>query len=120
MSPILIVSAAAGVVATAANAVATAQVLAANEKKRIDANPPCCPGVIRRRYRFSAKPMPVQAAEPSGSVNSARDDARSPLQLVQGDRQVAHALAGGMIDRIGDCRRNADDPDLAKPLDAER
>src|SRR5580704_2372628 len=41
-------------------------------------------------------------------------------QLVDGDRQVAHALAGGVEDRIGDRRRRADDADFAHALDAER
>jgi hypothetical protein len=44
----------------------------------------------------------------------------SPLQLVQRDRQVAHALAGGVIDRVGDRRRDPDDADLANALDSER
>ena len=43
-----------------------------------------------------------------------------PLQFVQRDRQVAHALAGRVIDRIGDRRRDPDDADLADALDAER
>ena len=36
------------------------------------------------------------------------------------DRQIAHALAGGVIDRIRDRRRGADDADLADAFDAER
>src|SRR5262245_48942665 len=39
--------------------------------------------------------------------------------LIQRDRQVAYALAGRMIDRVGDGRRYADDADLADALDAE-
>src|SRR5689334_17499094 len=35
----------------------------------------------------------------------------SPLQFIERDRQVAHALAGRMVD--------ADDAELAQPLDAE-
>ena len=38
---------------------------------------------------------------------------------IQRDRQVAHALAGGVMDRVGDGGGNADDADLAHPLDAE-
>jgi hypothetical protein len=29
---------------------------------------------------------------------------RSPLQFIERDRQVAHALAGGVMDRVGDRR----------------
>ena len=42
------------------------------------------------------------------------------VQLIQRDRKVAHARSGRMIDRVGNCRGDANDPDLAKPLDAER
>ena len=42
------------------------------------------------------------------------------VQLIQRDREVAHARSGRMIDRVGNRRGDADDPDLAKPLDAER
>ena len=43
-----------------------------------------------------------------------------PLQFIERDRQIAHPLAGGVIDGIGDCRGDADDADLADALDAER
>src|SRR5262249_11861702 len=42
---------------------------------------------------------------------------RSPAQLVQGNRQIAHALAGGVIDCVGDRRRNPDNADFAYTLD---
>jgi hypothetical protein len=38
---------------------------------------------------------------------------RSPFQFIERDREVAHALAGGVINRVRDCRRDANDPDLA-------
>src|SRR5436190_24317467 len=46
--------------------------------------------------------------------------AKSPLQLVEGDRQVAHAFSGRVIDRVGYRRRDTDDSDLADAFDAER
>jgi len=42
-----------------------------------------------------------------------------PLQFIQRDRQVPHALPGCVIDRVGDRRRDADDANLAQSLDAE-
>ncbi len=42
----------------------------------------------------------------------------SRQQLIQGDRQIADADAGGMIDGVGDGRGGADDPDLANALHA--
>src|SRR5437016_490313 len=41
------------------------------------------------------------------------------LQLVQRDRQVAHAFTGRMVDRVCYGRRNPDDADLTEPLDAQ-
>src|SRR3981081_4716196 len=49
-----------------------------------------------------------------------RVSSSSPHQLVDGDRQGAHALAGGVKDRVGDGRGGAHDADLADALDAER
>ena len=43
-----------------------------------------------------------------------------PQQLVQRDRQIAHTLASGMIDRIRDRRRGTDDADFADAFDTER
>src|SRR5204862_5113298 len=43
----------------------------------------------------------------------------SPLQFIERDRQVAYTLAGRVIDRVGDRRGDADDANLAQPLDAE-
>jgi hypothetical protein len=43
-----------------------------------------------------------------------------PHQLVERDGQIAHALAGGVIVRIGDRGRGADNADLADAFDAER
>src|SRR6266478_9371679 len=40
----------------------------------------------------------------------------SRQQLIQGDRQVADADAGGMIDSIGNRSGGADDPDFANPF----
>jgi hypothetical protein len=40
-------------------------------------------------------------------------------QLVEGDRQVADALAGRVKNGVGDCRRDADDAHLAQAFDAE-
>ena len=45
-----------------------------------------------------------------------RSSPHSPPQFVERDRQIAHALAGRVIDRVGDRRRHADDADLAQPL----
>jgi len=45
---------------------------------------------------------------------------RSPPQLLERDREVAHAFAGRVIDRVGDRRRNTDDADLHQALDAQR
>ena len=41
-------------------------------------------------------------------------------QLIQRDRQIAHAFSGRVIDRIRDRRGRADEADLAHALDAER
>src|SRR5262249_61153835 len=41
-------------------------------------------------------------------------------QLVGGDRQITHALAGGMIDRVRDRGGGADNADLTDTLDTER
>src|SRR5262245_8768575 len=43
-----------------------------------------------------------------------------PHQLVERDRQIAHAFAGRMIDRIRHGRRGADDADFADAFDTER
>src|SRR5690606_21160964 len=40
--------------------------------------------------------------------------------LIDGDRQVADPLAGGVEYAVGDCRGRADDPELAQPLYAKR
>src|ERR1700730_5521810 len=42
----------------------------------------------------------------------------SRQQLIQGDRQIADADAGGVIDSVGDGRGGADDADLANALHA--
>ena len=41
-------------------------------------------------------------------------------QFIERDRQIAHAFAGRVIDRIGDRRGDADNADFADALDAER
>ncbi len=41
-------------------------------------------------------------------------------ELVQRDRQIAHALAGCVIDGVGDRCRYADDTDLADALEPQR
>ena len=46
------------------------------------------------------------------------DFLRSPQQFIERDRQIPHALAGHVINRIGDRRRDADDTNLAYALDA--
>ena len=43
-----------------------------------------------------------------------------PQQLVQRDRQIAHTLPSGMIDRIRDRSGGADDADFADAFDTER
>jgi hypothetical protein len=43
----------------------------------------------------------------------------SPPQFIECNRQVAYALAGGVIDSIGDRSRNAHNTNLAQPFDAE-
>src|SRR5215831_14656168 len=43
-----------------------------------------------------------------------------PHQLVERDRQIAHAFSGRMIDRIRHGRRGADDADFADAFDTER
>src|SRR3954453_16173198 len=50
------------------------------------------------------------AAPPQGKLN----------QLIRRDRQIAHALAGRVIDRVGDRRGRSDYSDLTHALDAER
>src|SRR5262245_26387740 len=57
---------------------------------------------------------------PSASRCPRRGPRPSRLKLVQRDGQVAHAPAGGVIDRVGDGRGDADDADLAHALDTER
>src|SRR4051812_12758033 len=41
-------------------------------------------------------------------------------QFVRRDREVAHAFARGVKDRVGDRRRDSGDPDLAEPATTER
>src|SRR5438477_9460839 len=53
----------------------------------------------------------------SSSWCAGRAIPNSSPQFIERDRQVAHALAGRVIDRVGDCRGDADDADLAQPLD---
>src|SRR5262245_42749892 len=47
-------------------------------------------------------------------------DLVSSAELVQGDGQGAHALAGGVIYGVGDRRRHTDDADLAYALQPQR
>ena len=41
-------------------------------------------------------------------------------KFIQRNRQIAHALASGMVDGVGDCGSDPHDADLAEILDAER
>jgi hypothetical protein len=41
-------------------------------------------------------------------------------QLLGRDRQIADPLAGGAINRVGDCRRDAAERDLGKAFRAQR
>jgi hypothetical protein len=43
----------------------------------------------------------------------------SPLQFIERDWQVAHVLAGRVVDRVSDCCRETANADFAKPLDAD-
>src|SRR5262249_54075671 len=52
-----------------------------------------------------------------GSRSRARTSASRPQQLIERDREVAHPLAGRMIDRIRDCGRRADNADFANTFD---
>ncbi len=45
---------------------------------------------------------------------------RPSEQLVERDRQIAHALSGGVVNGIGNSRGRARDADLADALDADR
>src|SRR5258706_5222162 len=60
---------------------------------------------INQRYPTSRE-GPVLRLQPS----------HSPQQLIQGDRQIADADAGGMIDGVGNCSCSPDDPDFAHPF----
>src|SRR5262245_63806814 len=42
------------------------------------------------------------------------------LQLIERNREVAHALSSRVVNRVRNCRRDADNADLAEALDAER
>src|SRR5436309_15298970 len=59
------------------------------------------------------------APRPTGS-RPVRRAIPPSLQLIQGDRQVAHALAGRVIDGIGDRSRDPVNAYLADALRAER
>ena len=62
--------------------------------------------------RQGFKPHTLQAGSVAIISNGLGPEAGapgSPLQFIQCDRQVAHALADRVIDRVGDCRRDADD-----------
>jgi hypothetical protein len=41
-------------------------------------------------------------------------------ELIERHRQIADALSGRVVDRVGDRHRNADDADFANTFDAER
>jgi hypothetical protein len=43
----------------------------------------------------------------------------NPASLVERHRQIAHALADGMGDRVRDCRRSSDNADFTDAFDAE-
>src|SRR4029077_6424046 len=57
-----------------------------------------------RRAAYSLAPGNLKAK--AGRADSICS--RRPLQFVERDRQVAHALAGGVVDRVGDLRGDAD------------
>ena len=74
-------------------------------------------------YRKSNRVFPNTCAKQTLDVLSQRSPASksrpfragqlSSLQLIQSDGKIADAFAGGMIDRVGDRRRYADDANLA-------
>jgi hypothetical protein len=49
-----------------------------------------------------------------------RGDTSLSLQLVQCNWQIANAFSGCVVDRVRNCRRNADGADFAQPLDSKR
>ena len=49
-----------------------------------------------------------------------RSDTSLSLQLVQCNWQIANAFSGCVVDRVRNCRRNADGADFAQPLDSKR
>src|SRR4029450_13028885 len=63
---------------------------------------------------------PLQALIGRHGNAPSRSLASIPHQLVERDRQIAHALAGRVIDRVRNRRRSADNADFADALDAER
>jgi hypothetical protein len=71
--------------------------------------------ILLVRFRRSSSLTPSER-EPWSNPSLASQ----AVKLIQRDWEVAHARSGRMIDRVGNRRGDADDPDLAKPLDAER
>src|SRR5258708_39977225 len=61
---------------------------------------------------------PLRMCRNAGQSAARRSSGRAP-QLVERDREIAHTLSGRVVDRIGNGCRDADDADLAEPLDAE-
>jgi hypothetical protein len=74
-----------------------------------------------RTPRVPAHALDVLAAEcgevrQNGFLVAFSAHVTSHLQLIQRDGQVADALAGGVIDRVRDRGRDADDADFSEPF----
>jgi hypothetical protein len=71
-----------------------------------------------RRACYDLNSNPAHRSK-AGPVPFRGSGAYAPQQLIDGDRQIANALSGGVIDRIGDRRGGSDDSDLADAFDPE-
>src|SRR5690349_16485224 len=58
----------------------------------------------------------AEIVAPRAFATSRARESRIEDQLVQGERIVAHPHAAGVVDRVGDRRAGAADPELADPL----
>src|SRR5262245_50963244 len=64
--------------------------------------------------------MAASAWDGPASSQTTGSRSRRSEQLVRGYRQIVDALAGRVVDGVGNRGRHSDDADLAQPLGAER